>query len=256
MYLALALASILLVLPLSPFAHKLHRYLGVGLVLILIGTGLYNFVAFPFSTASPLKVFFYQNIDLDTGINLVNISGVPQYIDQRIVPGLPSTWNQTVHCSDMAQRRGLRSCQWKGLAPAVVPNQSDWLTFNASLAAPGSALISVKGRNTRACHIYFDHPVTSIHVENSTGEVQKDYPLPSKGLTELRLWSRTWDREFIVTVGWQGEETLEGRVSCGWAESLEGRIPAFAEVIGFLPAWATVTKANEALVEATRKFSV
>jgi hypothetical protein len=150
----------------------------------------------------------------------------------------------------------LRTCQWAGLAPAVVSSKSDWLTFNASLAAPGTALISLKGRNTRSCRIYFDHPVTSIRVQNSTGEVQSDYPLPTDGLTELRLWSRTWNREFNVTAGWKGKETLGGRVSCGWAESLEGRIPAFAEVIGFLPEWAQVTKANDALVEATRKFSV
>jgi len=255
-YLVLALISFLLVFPLAPFTHKVHRSVGVGLLLILLGTGLYSFVAFPFSRASPLKVFFYQSVDLDTGINHVNLTGLAGYVDTRIIPELPSTWNRSVVCSDSPQRIGLRTCQWEGLVPAVVPNKRDWLTFNATLAAPGTALIKLKGTNTRSCRIYFDHPVTSIRVDNSTGEVQSDYPLPSEGVTELLLWSRTWNREFAVTAGWQGEESLNGRVSCGWAESLEGRIPAFAEVIGFLPEWVHVTKANDALVEATQKFSV
>jgi len=254
-YLALGLTSFFSILPLAPFIHKLHRYVAGGLLIILVGTSLYNLVAFPFSTASPLKVFFYQTVDLDKGTNAVNLTGLG-YLDTHIIPELPSTWNQKIKCSDSESRVGLRTCQWAGLSPAVVPNTTDWLAVNASLVGPGSALIRLKGKNTRSCRIYFEGPVTSIRVENSTGEVQSDYPLPVDGITQLRLWSRTWDREFVVTAGWQGKKSLQGRVACGWAESLEGRIPAFSEVVGFLPQWAHVTKADDALVEATRKFSV
>ena len=244
-------------LPIAPFIHKVHRYLVVGFFLLLLGTGIYNLVAFPFSTASPLKVFFYQSVNLDTGSNLVNLTGVSDYIDGHIVPSLPSSWGQSIICSDAVQRPGLRTCQWEGLAPAVAPNKtSDWLTFNATLAAPWTALIKVKGVNTRSCKIYFDHPVTSIRVENSTGEVQSDYLFPTKGITELRLWSRTWEKTFAVTAMWTGPDTLTGRVSCGWAEILEGRIPAYTEVLGFLPHWALVTKATDALVEGIKDFSI
>ncbi|KAF8578706.1 Zn-dependent exopeptidase [Ramaria rubella] len=256
-YLALAFLSFLLVFPVAPFAHKLHRYVAIVLLLLLLGTGVYNLVAFPFSTASPLTVFFSQTIDLDSGTNGVNLTGLAKYVDERIIPNLPSAWNQSVQCSDNARQRGLRTCQWAGLTPAVVPDTvSDWLSFNATLIAPGTALITIKGVNTRFCKVYFDHPVTSIRVDNSTGKVQNDYPFPPEGISELRLWSRTWDRTFNVTAVWQGQKTLTGKVACGWAESLEGRIPAFAEVIGFLPDWAEVRKDSDALVEATRKFSV
>ena len=244
-------------LPIAPFAHQVHRYVGMSSLLLLLATGIYSLVAFPFSTVSPLKVFFYQSINLDTGSNLVNLTGAPGYIDKHIIPSLPSSWGQSISCSDAVQRPGLRTCQWEGFPPAVVPNKtSDWLSFNATLAAPGMALIKIKGMNTRSCKIHFDHPVTSISVKNSTGEVQSDYPFPSEGITELRLWSRTWGKEFSVATVWEGRDTLTGRVSCGWAETLEGRIPAFTEVLGFLPDWTLVTKASDALVEGIREFSI
>lgn len=229
----------------------------MAFLIILLGTSLYNLVAFPFSETAPLKVFFYQSVNLDTGLNVVNLTGVPGYIDQHIIPSLPSTWGQTIECSDSATRRGLRTCQWKGLAPAVASKKmSDWLSFNASLKAPGTALIRVKGMDTRSCRIYFNHPIKSIRIENTTGEIQSDYPIPSEGITVLRLWSRTWNKEFSVTAAWQGKETLTGRVSCSWVETLEDRIPAFTEVLGFIPNWAIVTKADDALVEGMRTFSV
>jgi Vacuolar membrane protease, C-terminal domain len=255
-HLALAILSFLLIIPIAPFVHKLHHYVAVCLVLVLLGTGIYNLVAFPFSTTSPLKVFFYQSVDLETGANAVNVTGLAGYVDKHIIPGLPSARGQAIVCSDSTQRPGLRTCQWEGLTPAVVPNKTnDWLSSSASLSAPGTALIKVKGINTRSCKIYFDHPV-SIRVENSTGDVQNDYPFPSDGITELHLWSRTWNKEFEVSATWKGQKSLTGRVSCGWAETSEGRIPAFTEVVGFLPAWALVTKASDALVEGMRSFSV
>jgi hypothetical protein len=115
--------------------------------------------------------------------------------------------------------------------------------------------------------------------------------MPPNGIPELRLWSRTWGRTFMVDVEW-GEETqktltvsstdggeglgeaepepepkgLSGRVACEWAEYESGRvgdesgeggsIPAFEEVLAFLPLWAVVTKADDGLVEAWQEFKV
>ena len=253
----LALLSFLCVFPIAPFAHKLHHYVAVGFLLLFLGTSIYNLVAFPFSTGSPLKVFFYQSINLDTGSNVVNLTGLPGYIDKHIIPSLPSAFGKSIECSDSGQRQGLRTCQWEGLTPVVVTKKaSDWLSFNTSLTAPGTALIKLKGVNTRSCKVYFDEPVLSVHVEDSTGEVQSDYPFPPEGITELRLWSRTWNKEFTFTVTWKEQNPLTGRVSCGWAETFEDRIPAFTEVVGYLPDWALVTKANDALVEGMRNFTV
>ncbi|KAF8520457.1 Zn-dependent exopeptidase [Hysterangium stoloniferum] len=254
-YGAMALLSFLIVLPLSPFIHKLHRYVSVGFLSILIITGIYCLVAFPFSQTSPLKVKFSQVVDLDNGSNVVNLDGLAGYMKESIVSSFPSTWNQKVNCTDVPG--SLQRCQWSGLSPSVVPhNSEDWLSFNATLAGPGAALIKIKGENTRSCRIYFDHPVNTIRIEDTSGEVQTDYPFPREGIKRLNLWSRKWGKEFVVTATWSGSQSLSGRVSCGWAEITEGRIPAFAEILAFLPNWVGATKSNDALVEAFKVFSV
>ena len=82
--------------------------------------------------------------------------------------------------------------------------------------------------------------------------IQKSYDMPAKGIREARLWSRTWDRTFVVEVGWDatpadaqgenGDEVLSGRAACEYVEYASapggpdgGRIPAFEEVKQFLP---------------------
>ncbi|KIJ55609.1 hypothetical protein M422DRAFT_151554 [Sphaerobolus stellatus SS14] len=254
-YLALAVLGFFVVLPLAPFAHKIHRYVSYTLVVVLVITGAYNLLAFPFSHNSPLKVFFKQTINLDDGTNAVSLTGVSGYINNRILPNLPSTVDQTPNCSASNIRLGLMTCEWEGLAPSILPdNSKDYISFNASLAAPGTALIKLQGRNTRGCRIYFDRPVSTVRLENSTGAVQKLYPFPQDGINLLKLWSREWDKEFVVTANWIGGQNLTGKVACGWAEG--GGMSALDEVSGFLPAWAIVSKFDDALVEAIHTFSV
>jgi hypothetical protein len=80
--------------------------------------------------------------------------------------------------------------------------------------------------------------------------------MPPDGLTSLRLWSRTYDREFQVDFGWDGGKHLSGRVGCVWDEHISGRIPALDEVVAYLPTWATVTKYTSGLVEVTKSFKI
>lgn len=216
---------------------------------------VYTLLAFPFSSASPLKVFFQQKVDLVSGKNRVSLTGLPGYLGDQILPTIPSTWNQSIECRAVGDLIGLATCSWEGLPPSVAShNPKSWISYNVSLVAPGTALIKLRGRNTRACRIYFDKPVASVRVKNTTGEVQKSYPFPQDGIRQLRLWSRTWDKEFVVTANWVGEESLSGMLGCGWAESQE--IAAFNEVSGFLPSWVIATKQDDALLEATATFRV
>jgi len=218
-------------------------------------TSAYNLLAFPFSSSSPLKLFFIQTIDLDNGTNTVSLSGLPDYLLNPIILSIPSTEDHGVLCTSEGRRSGLGTCEWEGLSPSILPNQTqDWLSFEANLVAPGTALIKVKGQNTRTCRIYFDKPVKSIRLENSTGEVQSLYPFPKDGIKQLELFSRTWNKEFVVTANWVGEQNLTGKVGCGWAEGTG--MAALDEVRGFLPTWAIVTKQDDALVEAVKSFSV
>ena len=96
--------------------------------------------------------------------------------------------------------------------------------------------------------------------------------MPAGGVHELTLWSRTWGRTFVVDVHWaKGRELasddsgleLEGKVACEWVEYESatvgggrsgGKIPAFEEVLAFLPKWAVASKMTDGLVEVWGSF--
>lgn len=256
MYLSAALLGTLSFVPLLPFVHKIHRSVAYAAVVALVVTLLYNVFAFPFSTDSPLKVFFQQTIDLDSGKNLVRLSGSQPWLSQDIVSELPSSWSDELDCSHWdSVRAGVPSCTWPGIKPHVAQGDlSSWVSVSTNKTAPGMGSISVSGKGgTRNCRIYFDTAnATSVSVQGSSGHVQELFPFDKHGVNELRLWSRTWGRTFDVSLGWDGELELEGRVACEWAE-LDG-IPAYDEVLGFLPKWARVTKRTDGLLEGYKHF--
>lgn len=281
-YLMAAICSVLIILPLAPFVHKIHRIFSLLLVLTLIITVAYNMLAFPFSLSSPLKVYFQQTVDLDANAtephNLVELVGVQGYLDRYIVPSTPSGQDAVnkglVTCGPAGEKRaGLWSCRYPGPPPNVAPISAsdietefgssavkpDLITFNATRLTPNTGKITVKGRNTRSCRLYFDDPIKAIHVKGGNDRVQPGYAVPEDGVKEVRLWSRTWDKQFEALLEWDGKvkkQKVTGRVACEWAEMREGRIPALEEVLGFSPMWSAVTKLNDGLVEVYKKFEM
>ena len=258
-YLATSIVSTLIFVPFIPFIHKIHRFVPSAVLVVLIITVLYNVFAFPFSENSPLKVFFQQTIDLDSGNNTVHLTGVNPWISRRIVPELPSSWGTENVCGHRdSLRANLPECRWPSLEPHVGTGKpSSWLSVNATQTAPGMGLISLSGLETRNCRLYFDAPVSAASVRGSSGEIQDLYPVSSSGITELRLWSRSWDRTFEVSVAWEsggGAEALTGRAACEWAEA--GAIPALEEVVSFLPKWTRVTKRTDGLLEGYKTFKM
>ena len=302
-----ALTSLLapvLVLPLSPFISKLHRShaLSLFVLLLFIISILYTWLTFPFSTAAPLRVFFQQRVEIDLGLNIygnsasdtlgspkmiTSLTGHPLYLpNSAIISNLPSA--QTVNCDLHRTRNGLMLCEWdSGAGMRPVPgNWDSWNNnsntreyFDASVSriGPSSARITVKGRNTRSCRVYFDNqPIFEYVIRSSDGVgekkgMQHGYEVGKRGVKKLILWSRTWDREFIVDVKWgddSGTAGLQGRIGCEWAEyesaaidhgtggGVSGKIPAFEEVLMFLPEWAVSTKQDDGLVEVLAPFSV
>lgn len=245
-YLSVSVLSTLIFVPFLPFVHKLHRAVPYIAIVVAIITILYNALAFPFSVNSPLKVFFQQTMDLDAGNNSIQLTGVDPWLSNRIVPEIPSSWGTDHRCSHRdSLRAGLPSCLWSGLTPHITADDpSTWLSVNATQTAPGMGLISISGTQTRACRLYFDAPVSAASVRNATGEIQKEFPVDvdGDGITEVRLWSRSWGKVFEVSVAWDvqsgDEKGLRGRAACEWAE--EGVIPAMEEVVSFLPKWARV----------------
>jgi len=235
--------------------------------------------------------------------------GPDRYLRSSLVPILPSSRKEhkPIACVSDPSKRGLTKCEWEsGQSMKPVPgtatighgpskDQNIWKKgefFKANVRKTGAstARFLVKGRNTRSCRLYFDsHPIFRYDVLASDGSsflssgkgMQKGYEIPPSGIKEVRLWSRTWENEFVVDVDWssstrQADETVtEGRIACEWNEyesamvdngplakrprkgeedDSRAKIPAFEEVLHFLPHWAVVSKAADGLVEAWAPF--
>ncbi|KAF2455986.1 putative zinc metalloprotease [Lineolata rhizophorae] len=261
--------AILLLFPLLPFIHMIKFRVPHFLILVLIGTVIYNCVAFPFSINSQLKVYFLQQVDLESGLNNASLIGLMPFVHD-ILADYPSAQNQSISCEtpSFASRSGLAQCFWAAPAPSVgsksfppsIPPEKDygkWVTFNVTRDADAkrSATFNIDARNTRSCRILFQEPVSSINVTGGASDPRFE-PVGEHGTTELRLWRRDWKRPWEVKVGWESGPGLDGHVVCLWNEEFEGQIPALEEVRKFSPAWATVSKASDGLVEGRKAFMV
>lgn len=276
LYIGIAILSVLLFAPLGPFLHRYTYHIPLFLMLVFAGTTIYNLTAFPFSANNRLKLFFVQEVDLDTGINTVSLTGIDPKTGPFLsdaIASLPSSAGQTPSCTPSKRRRDLTECSWHGLPPRVVPNTHpdappevgyvDWLTFNASRAPDGatSARFQVSGRETRGCKILFNRPISDFTVAGA-GEHSRFRKVSEHGATELRLWGRTWKKGFDVFVRWDaGDEEegdgLDGRVVCLWSDANEsGVIPALDEARRFAPTWVAIANAGQGLVEGSKAFLV
>ncbi|KAK6338641.1 hypothetical protein TWF696_009452 [Orbilia brochopaga] len=263
--------TILILLPLLPFTHRWTHHVPAFLLCIFTATLLYLLLAFPFSWNNPLKVYFSQTIDLQTGANTVHLVGVQQYLQGLVTENLPSAWTPgaDVHCDNSSPRLGLHRCSWSGLPPNVVPGvpSRKWATVKAALVENATdtsgarrVRINVSARNSRACRLLFDRKVSHITVTDPTG---KGKTTPHGQLTDsvdhLRLWSREWERGWTVDVEESGDvkDPLSGRIECLWsdANSAAEELPALAEIKRFLPRWAVVSKLEDGLVVGQLKFS-
>ena len=304
----MAALSLLIFANIAPFAHRIHKTLYLSVLVVFIITLVYSWTAFPFAQDAPLKLFFQQSIEVDgsvlssslsSSLNLSTsssplnqaalsppviraetfLTGVPGYIDKKIIRELPSSWGQDVVCeTDTVLRPGLLTCKWDSglLLPSPggdtspdSPATFKWITFDSQRLNASAGRISIKGTNTRGCTLYFDTPITSYTVTGG-GRLQPGYEVPANGIKKIQMWTREWEKEFDVEFAWAGGNTnfeMTGRAACEWAEYASGtagspraaesaQIPALEEVLHFLPLWATTTKWNVGLVEAWTKFSV
>ena len=69
-YAPISLLSFLILLPLAPFMHKVHRLLTIAILLIFMVSTTYVWLAPPFSPSARLKVFFAHEAEL------TNVTGV------------------------------------------------------------------------------------------------------------------------------------------------------------------------------------
>ena len=302
--------STLIILPIAPFAHKMHGRLNFLIIVVFVAATLYCLLTHPFTQVAPMKVRFVQQVHLGERSALplteqssnseltptsglrhkdevlsatTSVFGLPTLV-QKVVSELPSSHGQDVQCEKSPT--GLTNCTWsvdEEWFPSPGGNTSSgWVTGDVKRVhgKTSQATIEVRGANTRGCRIYFDQPIYDYKVRALDGDRwdgtrQDGYEIPAEGITTLFLWSRTWDRNFEVEVTFGPEDVdpappLSGKLACEYSEYLsgiagadgmgraekEGRIPAFEEMLRFLPKWAVVTKAADGLVEVSRSFSL
>lgn len=269
----------------------MHRLLTITITALFVVLLIYSLSAAPFTPESPMKVYFAQSVHLPQNGNKsiphveTTLTGVAPFVAKKLIPELPSAYGKAINCtSDDLRGPGLTACSWNSasLFPSpdalAAPSTKDWIQYTAERTSNTSLRISLSGTNSRACRIFFDSkPASGFSVRprlkspraKESVPAQAGWPFPEEGIKQLNLWSRSWDRTFVVDAFWKLEagetEGVKGRVACEWAEyesgaaggrGFGGRIPALEEVIAGLPRWALVTKRMEGLVEAWTTFEV
>ncbi|KAH8658783.1 putative zinc metalloprotease [Tricladium varicosporioides] len=273
-YLVVTLFSVLVLLPLGPFIHRVTHHIPTFLLLVFIATLIYNLTAFPFSRNNRYKAYFQQTVDLDTGLNRVTIAGLEEYV-RDIISYVPSASGQQINCTARATiRDGISFCSYSGPDANVVekvagvpPSKEyeSWLTYNVTRAdKQNKATFHISGKETKACIIRFDDPFTGFKVHGAAKSDGKWADVPETGSDQIKLWHRDWEREWVVDVEWpvsegkkEGDEGRSGRVVCLWSDhNVPGTIPALDEVQRFAPEWTSIVKLMDGLVEGSKAFII
>ncbi|PSS00741.1 hypothetical protein BD289DRAFT_382440 [Coniella lustricola] len=219
-YLAIALSSILLILPLMPFIHRVTHHIPLFLLCVFALTLLYNLLAHPFTSTSRYKAFWQQTVNLDTGITTVKFSGIEEYL-RDIIAELPSAAGKPIHCHESITRPGLTECEYDGID--VPPNVADNVVEGvppqkgyASLVSlktntsdtPGQAKLIVNAKNTKSCYLKFATPIKRFAVVGGTDWDDRFGRLPNSGLKHILLWRRDWDKEWEINIEWDPEAIM------------------------------------------------
>ncbi|KAI1266675.1 hypothetical protein F5Y18DRAFT_382215 [Xylariaceae sp. FL1019] len=272
-YLITAFVSILLLLPVTPFIHRITHHVPLFLLVVFIATLIYNLVAFPFSVDNRYKVYFQQTVDLDTGATKVHYVGLEEYVKMAI-DELPSAMGKEVTCAlRTGSRSGLHECSYDGVEvppnvvstnPIGVPPEmgyDTWLTYNITRDDGATkATFLINGKETRSCAITFQKPISGFKVRSGTSPDERFGAMPDKGLEKIKLYRRDWVTPWVVDVEWEkggdgGDSGVDGRVVCSWDDvNTAGTLPAFDEGLQYGPAWVALTKLSTGLCEGSKAF--
>jgi hypothetical protein len=239
-------------------------------------------VAFPFSKYRRVKLFYTQNLDLDSGRNTVELLGVQPYLRQ-VLRTIPSANTATANMTwSTAPIRGLGEAKWEGPMPLVakISPEASRSVLNSLVISTTrrldteTAVFTVRGKDTKSCVIKFDQNIINVEVrrsEHANGDavtkfgssvgISEDtaYSIPSRGVPIVTLWSREWDTEFEVTVKWNAtappSATKDGHAKFSWKSLLplrSSRGPNYTGRIGCQ--WADNQEGQIAALEELFKF--
>lgn len=276
-YVLVSITTLLITLPLAPYAHRLPIFFYIGMLLVGVLSVLYCLASSPFSADAPFKARFFQTVDLENGNNTVKLQGLPGPLSQ-IIDDIPSAVNAPSDRGVRWTASGIprfRTVEWEGLSPKISDApMKEWLSLNTSSIGPETARIRLSGVDTKACQLYFDNQgqteVKRVRLGGDNGQ-WVDVGEWDRPLAGFALWSRDWNKTWVVDVEWarppelglfalQPNSTratsLSGRAACSWADRTAGKIPAMDELYVFMPSWATPTVGKGALVEGFKAFEV
>lgn len=287
--LAIGIISIFLLLPLTPFIHRITHHIPLFLLLVFTGTLIYNLVAFPFSVDNRFKFFFVEDIDLDKGTNRVSLLGIEEFI-RPVIASLPAASGQDIKC-DVDEKYAISSCSYDAstLPPNLVKDQQleDLLNVTVPKRHNGSAAtIVIDALDTRTCTVGTSRPIFGFTVDGASPRDPRYGSVPNSGFSSFQLWRRSWDRPWNVTIDLVGDtkslpdvatlvdadtaspdelkprsiaadDSIDVTVTCSYSDVNEpDTIPAFHELRRYMPPWSVVTKRKVGLVDVTRTYKI
>ncbi|KAH8888846.1 hypothetical protein GQ53DRAFT_871243 [Thozetella sp. PMI_491] len=256
--------NILILLPLSPFIHRVTHHIPVVLLVVFIATLTYNLATFPYSANARLVTMFQQTVDLDTGVALTHFHGLDEYV-RAIVAEMPSASGKELSFGE-GRYPGTVDCHYDSslLKPNLGAADEKLVTINVTRGAGNKATFEIDAVDTKGCFLDFDFPLTSFTVRGSSGWEERFGHYPDNGIGQIKLWRRSRGKPWVVDVEWAdlppadgSARGLGGQLLCDWSDAnTPGNIPAFDEALKFAPTWAAVSKRAEGLVVGTKKFKI
>jgi hypothetical protein len=271
-YLVIAAFTTLLLLPITPYIHRVSHHIPLVFLAVFAGTLAYCLLAFPFSPANPYKIYFHQEIDLDSGTSNVVYTGFEEFA-RRVIADMPSSSGHYVNCTPTTTARldGLVDCKYDavnvpanpgGIARDGIPPRKSYaqlLNVTATRSKKASkATLKINAFESRNCIVRFDKGLTELRVRGSPGWEEKlNY---GKGeIKELHLWRRDWKAPWEVDVEWEDDGGgLDGEVACQWNDAnARELVPALDEAWRLAPSWVIVSiKSRPGLIVGSKRFLI
>ncbi|CAG9942204.1 unnamed protein product [Clonostachys rosea f. rosea IK726] len=291
--LAIAAVSTVLLLPITPFIHRVTHHVPLFLLLVFMATLIYNLATFPFSVNNRFKFYFHQVVDLNDDTNTVSLSGLNPFI-HNIVSSLPSTANQKLNCSPGGRGKNSHVCRYdaSSLPLNLVSGVKveDLLKVTVPESYDGSSVdVVVDAVDTRLCYLESSIPISGFTVEGA-GPLQERFggKIQDSGVKRIDLWrrdrSRPWKLNLKLKAKELSEEASEDEdptaddrdelklraetnaladdslvvtIRCAYSDANEPTtIPALTELHRYMPPWAAVTKFSAGLVEIQKNFTI
>ncbi|KAK1237358.1 hypothetical protein MKX08_002983 [Trichoderma sp. CBMAI-0020] len=263
----IGIMTILLLLPLTPFMHRITRHVPLFLLVVFIATFIYNLVAFPFSTDYRYKLYFQEVIDVDAETDIASLSGLPEYVEA-VVSSIPSAASQGYNCSEKSSRAGLTACKYavSSLSPHLVDDTepADLITVTSSLSSDGrTANLQIDAVDSKMCILELSRPVYGFKLAKGLPLDERFGSSPQNGMKSITLFRREWDGAWDVELQLTRDiretdpKAFDVTAKCAYSDMNNDKtIPVLRELYQYMPKWAVISKAAVGLVEVRKKFTV